>query len=122
LEDHGDEWWYYEGEGRKTPAKTAVSTDPLPGVFTLSQNYPNPFNANTMIDYHLPEKSTIQLSLYNVRGQRVAVLVDEQQTEGTHHVTWDGKDALGRPVGSGIYFCRLQSGELAQTRKMILLR
>jgi hypothetical protein len=122
MEDHGDEWWYWAGEPGKARARTVASSDQLPGAFTLHQNYPNPFNATTMIEYDLPQRSDITLSLYNVKGQRVAVLVSGQQPAGTHHATWDGKDAADRPVSSGIYFCRLQSGELAQTRKMILLR
>jgi len=122
LEDHGSEWWYYEGEKGKTRTRTVLSTDRLPGAFTLDQNYPNPFNAGTTIDYHLPQRADIRLALYNVRGQRVAILADGQQPAGTHRVIWDGRDSLGRPVGSGIYFCQLRTGGLTQTRKIILLR
>lgn|GEM_PF-1108680 len=122
LEDHGDEWWYCQEEKGKTRAGTAAATDQLPGAFTLSQNYPNPFNASTVIDYHLARPADIQLALYNVRGQRVAVLADGQQPAGTYRVIWDGKDSLGRPVGSGIYLCQLQAGGTSRTRKMILLR
>jgi hypothetical protein len=122
LEDHGDEWWYWvEGKGQ-VQARTAVSANRLPGAFTLSQNYPNPFNASTAIDYHLFQAADIELALYNVKGQLVTVLAQGSQPAGTHRVIWDGYDALGHAVGSGIYFCQLRVGDRTEIRKMVLLR
>jgi len=122
LENYGDEWWYSEEEKGSARVRMAAPTDQLPGAFTLGQNYPNPFNASTTIDYHLTRPADIQLVLYNVRGQRVAVLMDGHRQAGTYRVIWDGKDSLGRPVGSGIYLCQLRAGGTSRTRKMILLR
>jgi hypothetical protein len=120
MDIEGNEW-FYSREG-KAKAKTLTAEGSLPMTFSLSQNYPNPFNATTMIDYHLPQQADIQLALYNVQGQRVAVLVDGQQPAGTYHMAWDGKDTAGRPVASGIYLCHLRAGDFTRTRKMILLR
>ncbi len=89
----------------------------IPKVFSLSQNYPNPFNPVTTIRYGLPEEVYIELSIYNISGQQVAILVNEMQQAGYHQVSWDGKG-----VASGIYFYRIQAGQFTQTRKMILLR
>lgn len=85
--------------------------------FLLKQNYPNPFNAATVIRYRLPVTSHVTLKVYNLPGQEVATLVNKQLKRGNYEVMWD---AAGFP--SGVYFYRLQAGELASTGKMILLK
>ena len=85
--------------------------------YELSQNYPNPFNPQTMIRYGLPEDAQVRLVVYNVAGQKIKTLVNEEQEAGYHECIWDGKD-----VASGIYFYRLQAGDFVQTRKMVLLK
>jgi hypothetical protein len=117
-----DSLWWYGLYGHKASPRTFAQASSRPRVFSLSQNYPNPFNASTAIDYYLGQSANIQLSLYNVRGQRVAVLAEGLQPAGTHRVIWDGKDSLGRTVASGIYLCHLRAGGITRTRKMILLR
>jgi len=92
----------------------------FPDDFRVSQNYPNPFNAETTIEYTLPEPATVQLVIFNSLGQRVRELVDEYQPVGYHHVVWNGANAAGERVGSGIYFYRLQAGQRSLTGKMIL--
>ena len=94
----------------------------LPSIFALHPNYPNPFNANTAIPYQLPQAGRVQLVIYNIAGQRVAILVDEQKPAGQHQAIWNGKDATGRPVGSGLYFYRLSTDTQTQTRRMILVK
>ncbi len=94
----------------------------LPLAFELRQNYPNPFNPETHISYSLPENGEVRLNIYNMLGQRVKVLVDEYQHAGTQTVTWDGRNENGERVSSGIYFYKLQAGELVQTRKMTLMK
>jgi hypothetical protein len=89
----------------------------LPHRFMLSQNYPNPFNNATMINYQLSMSRDIELSIYNLRGQKVATLVSERQPAGHYQVQWN---AAG--FASGIYICRLQAGRYTQSRKMILLQ
>jgi hypothetical protein len=85
-------------------------------------NYPNPFNPATYIMFTLEQSSDIQLDVYNILGQHVTTLVDEFMPAGTHQVMWDGRDASGVNVSSGIYFYRLSDGLSIQTRKMILLK
>lgn len=90
--------------------------------FRLDVNYPNPFNPETQIAYHLPRSVAVQLTIYNVLGQKVRTLVDATQPPGSYTVRWDGKDALGNPAASGIYIYTLTAGEFRDSRKMTLLR
>jgi len=93
----------------------------VPRGFSLS-NYPNPFNPSTKINYQLPNNSFVRITLVDVLGREIAVLVNEEKSAGTYTLTWN---ADGR--ASGMYFCRLEVGDVngkqsVQTRKMILLR
>ncbi|NLP09327.1 T9SS type A sorting domain-containing protein [bacterium] len=103
---------------------TGVSAHPalVPQVFNLAQNYPNPFNPETRIDYTLPTAGTVLLEIYNVTGQRVAVLVDAVQTAGMHSVRWHGSDDRNQPLPSGLYTYRLSAGSMTSTRKMLYVR
>ena len=89
----------------------------LPTEFALSQNYPNPFNPETMIEYTLPFQSEVNLIIYNLRGEEVAHLINDNMLAGNHQVTWNASN-----FASGIYFYRLQAGDFVQTRKMVLLK
>jgi flagellar hook assembly protein FlgD len=80
-------------------------------------NYPNPFNPNTVINYELPTTNIVELSIYNLLGQKVATLVSERKAAGDHQVEWD---ATG--FSSGIYYYQIRAGEFQAVRKMILLR
>ncbi len=95
---------------------------PLPNAISLRQNHPNPFNLSTQISFSLPEALEVTLEIFNVAGQRVALLVNDKLEAGDHTVQWDGKGADGVSAASGIYFYRLKAGEFADTRKMILLK
>ncbi|MBK7141842.1 MAG: T9SS type A sorting domain-containing protein [bacterium] len=94
----------------------------LPSSFTLSQNYPNPFNSSTEIRFSLARASEVSVTVYNLLGQEVKRLVDGQVTAGEHRVTWDGTDRNGADCASGIYLCRLSTGNNEQCRKMVLLK
>ncbi len=94
----------------------------LPSAYALSQNSPNPFNPATQIAYELPEAAEVRLVVYNALGQEVRALVQGRQEAGYYRVTWDGKDAAGRQVSSGLYFYRLMGSGFAETRKMLLLK
>jgi hypothetical protein len=94
----------------------------LPRNFTLSQNYPNPFNPSTRIDYYIPKRNRVTISIYNLIGQKVAIIVDEVKPVGRHSIIWDGRDNRSKRVASGIYFYRLQVGDRAESKKMILLK
>ena len=88
----------------------------------LSSSYPNPFNTSTAIAYWIEEPGHVSLEIVDVRGRRVAVLVDQNQPAGKHQAGWDAHDYAGRAVASGMYFYRLQIGDQVETGKMVLLK
>jgi len=94
----------------------------LPTEFTLSQNYPNPFNPTTTISYTLPTNAYVKLSIYNILGQKVKILVDGEEMAGYKNVVWDGKSDRGEEVASGIYFYQIRAGSFTKTAKMSLLK
>jgi hypothetical protein len=94
----------------------------LPDDIKLYANYPNPFNPTTTIAYDLPKGADVTLELFNINGQKVRTLINSFQTAGRHSVLWDGTNSSGQQVASGMYFYRLTSGKITQTRKMLLLK
>ena len=89
----------------------------------LYQNYPNPFNPETTIYFSTTEPpENTEISIYNLRGQRVNTLINDKLDEGSHQVVWDGKDENNQPVASGIYLYKLEAGGYSKTKKMILLK
>jgi hypothetical protein len=94
----------------------------IPKTYQLSQNYPNPFNPQTLIKYDLPEPGHVNIAVYNILGQKVKTLVDEQQEMGYKFVYWDGKDEEGKEVASGIYFYKIKTKGFEKTKKMVLLK
>ena len=99
-----------------------IVTEELPTTYSLSQNYPNPFNPSTVIEFTVPHRSHVELSIYNLLGQRVAALVDEPMPAGVYRTVWYGRDESGRHVATGIYFYRLEADEFVATKKMVLLK
>ena len=94
-----------------------------PVKFTLEQNYPNPFNPTTNIVFTLSRSADVKLTVYNLLGQRVAVLLDNQtRLTGTHTVQWNGRDDAGQLVSSGVYVYRLEAEDFTQSRKMLFLK
>ena len=89
----------------------------IPSDFKLSQNYPNPFNPSTKIDFSLPNSDFVQLNVYNIKGEKVAELVNEQKSAGNYSVTFDASN-----LASGTYVYRLSTGKSNLTKKMILLK
>jgi len=92
------------------------STD-LPTDFALEQNYPNPFNPTTNIMYTLPGREYVNLTLYNILGEKIATLVDEEKAPGKYTVTFDGSK-----LPSGVYFYRLHAGRFNESREMVLVK
>ena len=82
----------------------------------------NPFNSATLIRYSLPTRAVIDLSIFNLAGQKVATLMDGIRQAGAHTIRWDGRDDSGRELASGVYLYRLQSSGRVETRKLVLLR
>jgi hypothetical protein len=89
----------------------------LPTRYELSHNYPNPFNPTTTIEFALPRAGHVELTVYNVLGQVVTSLMDEDLPAGYHSVTWEASR-----YASGVYFYRLKAGDYVRTRKMMLLK
>ncbi len=97
--------------------QTDVENDELPRKLSLSQNYPNPFNPTTNISFDLPQSEQVRLDVYNIQGQRVATLVNEVRSAGTHNVTFDASR-----LSSGAYIYRLQAGNSVLNRTMMLVK
>lgn len=99
-----------------------ASTTLLPDRFSLSQNYPNPFNSTTIIEYDLPLPTHVIVEIYNMLGQKVRTLVDDNRAAGSYRVEWDGNMSSGRTAASGVYLYRIQAGSFVKTKKMLLLK
>jgi hypothetical protein len=89
----------------------------MPNAFALNQNYPNPFNPSTMIQFELPDAQFVTLKVYNVLGQEVATLINNQLGAGRYRTEFDGKN-----LPSGTYLYRLQAGTFVETKKMVLVK
>ena len=96
---------------------TQSSMNQLPVAFKLHQNYPNPFNPSTTITYELPKASQVSLTVYDVLGREVSVLVNERRKAGVYEVKFDGSN-----LASGVYFYRMQAGDFVQSKRLLLLR
>ncbi len=94
----------------------------LPENFLLSQNYPNPFNASTNIRFDLTSEGWAELSVYDLLGRKVAVLLNEFLPAGSHLVTWDGRSGDGSLMATGVYFYRLKAVDFDDTKKMLLVK
>jgi hypothetical protein len=90
--------------------------------FNLVQNYPNPFNPSTTIKYNLPKEGKVAIRVYDILGREVITLVNEYKQAGNYIVTWNGKDAFGSEVSSGVYFYNIRYNEQSLTKKMMLIR
>lgn|GEM_PF-3195352 len=105
------------GQGEDS-GQTVVDIDQAaPDAFALDQNYPNPFNPSTALRYVLPQSMAVKVQVFNIRGEEVALLVDERKTGGAHEVVFEAGH-----LPSGLYFCRIQAGHLTQIRRMVLLK
>jgi len=94
----------------------------FPEAYSLSQNYPNPFNPVTAVQYAVLEMQDVQIVVYDMLGNRVAILLDKKQKAGYYTAFWDGRDENGMPVSSGIYLIRMRAGNYAHNRKCLLVR
>jgi hypothetical protein len=105
-----------------TDVEEEMTEEEVPAEFSLSSNYPNPFNPETRISYFIPRVSHVKLQIFNILGQKIRTLVDEDQAAGREGVLWDGRDDQGEQVASGVYLYRLQAGDLSESKKMVLIR
>ena len=97
-------------------------SDGQPRNFELERNYPNPFNSGTVIPFGVSSETEVHLQVFDVLGRPVVNLVVGRLQTGRYEANWEGRDARGQPVPSGIYFYRLSSGDRAESRKMALVR
>jgi len=122
-DSHNDPGWWIDD--LKIIASTgAFVNNNIPDYYSeLHGNYPNPFNPETVISFSIAESSShVNLEVFNIRGQKVKTLINEELQSGIHTTVWDGKDELGKSVSSGIYFYKMQNVDYTKTRKMILMK
>jgi hypothetical protein len=99
-----------------------IAEKDIPATFYLYQNYPNPFNPETHIQFGLAQKMKVELMIYNVLGQQVKKLINQDMPPGNYEIIWDGRNDAGNRVGTGIYFYRIQAGDYIKSRKMVLMK
>jgi len=107
------------------PAGLTLNTNPdgiVASTFALKQNYPNPFNPSTEISFNLDETADINLSIFNMLGQKVRTLTNGTKPAGVHTLEWDGRDEMGQRVSTGIYLYTLSNGSKTITKKMALMK
>ncbi|MCX6165871.1 MAG: T9SS type A sorting domain-containing protein, partial [Ignavibacteriae bacterium] len=109
-----DEW------GTMTGRQPTV--DVTPSKFALYQNYPNPFNPSTNIKYQLAKNSNVTLKIYDILGKEIATLVNEFQRAGTYEKQFSINQYSGIVISSGIYFCKLQTEDFADIKKMLMIK
>jgi calcineurin-like phosphoesterase family protein/flagellar hook capping protein FlgD len=107
-----------------SPIVSDIYNDPvsLPQELKLFQNFPNPFNLSTTIKYNLPQKSKVELKIFNILGQEIKTLYYGTQTPGNKSIVWNGKNQSNKVISSGIYFYYLKVGESVKVRKMIVMK
>jgi len=123
-------WWpMFRHDRARTGCAAALVPTPIdepagapPAVTRISSVYPNPFNPCATVAFELSRRSRVELSLYDVSGRLVAVLVSAELDAGVHRVTWNGRTGEGERAVSGVYFCMLRVGRAVETRKMVLVR
>jgi glucuronoarabinoxylan endo-1,4-beta-xylanase len=98
-------------------ADAVEDRSPIPASYLLAQNYPNPFNPSTTIKYELLRSSEVRLSVFDMRGREVSVVVNERRAAGVYEVKFDASK-----LASGVHLYRLQAGGLVQSRKLLVLR
>ena len=106
----------------KTITGVILNKNQIPEQFSLLQNYPNPFNPETTIEYQLPEKCEVILSVFNMNGKLIKVLVNGYKNAGNYSVRWDATDFNNNRVPSGVYLYQMKTQKFTNTNKMILLK
>ena len=101
-------------------SETEIVVKPL--KTELLSNFPNPFNPETTIRFNLAKDSDVSIDIFNIRGQKVRLLVSGYWCQGEYSVVWDGRDDNGVSLGSGVYFYHLRAGDFSETRRMLLLK
>ncbi len=103
-------------------ATSTLTDSRVPGSFSVGLNYPNPFNESTNLDYSVTDESKVQVTVYNVLGHRIRSLLNQIQEPGSYRLYWDGTNARGDVVPSGLYFLVVQVEKNAAVRKMTMVK
>lgn len=103
--------------GDTTLVSVEETNQEFPSAFKLQQNYPNPFNPQTNIKFYVPERTFVKLKVFDLLGNKIDNLINEEKDSGYHEIIFDGSD-----LPSGVYFYTLQTSDFIQTKKMVLLR
>jgi len=121
-------WWDTNDFTLANPLTVTVTApdptdapDPMPRL-RLAPNVPNPFNPTTRLEFELPAAGHVELSVVDVAGRHVTTLVDGPRAAGRHATVWDGRNAAGRPMASGVYVVQLHSGDRMEMRRIVLVR
>ena len=93
-----------------------------PNKFVLHQNYPNPFNPSTNITFEIPNNSFVEINIYNLKGQKIKTLLNQQKIQGLHQIIWNGHSDHGRPMPAGLYLYEVKTERFFYSKKMILLK
>lgn len=119
-----ERWGEYSGINSFAiqPGTPKPAVAELPKRYNLYQNYPNPFNSSTIIRFDLPKPGDVTLIVYNILGQRVIKLEDGYLPAGKHNIHWDARNMSGSRISSGVYFYRIEAGDYAKTKKLLLLK
>jgi len=104
------------------PPGVSQNLSTLPKRLSVAQNYPNPFNPSTIIQYSIPVQSHVTVQVFNIKGQLVRSLVNENKPSGSYNIQWDGNSDSGGKVSSGVYFYSVKSGDQELTRKMVMIK
>jgi hypothetical protein len=112
LDTYDCDWW----------VKVDDDVAGVPDVFELRQNYPNPFNPSTTIEFSIPERAEVTMTIYNVLGQAVRTFNAGSQNVGTYRIVWDGTNDFGMTVSTGVYFYTVRAGEHTATKKMVYMK
>lgn len=94
----------------------------IPLTTRLNAAYPNPFNPSTSISYDLAENSRVIMEVFNIKGQKIKTLLNQDVNSGRYSILWNGKDDYNKSVASGVYFCRMQAGKYHQQKKLMLIK
>lgn len=123
TEDLGINTYWVKADFYLNPISNTDNTIPSPAKDFSLQNYPNPFNPQTTISFSLQETGKINLSIYNIKGQKVKTLLNGNREVGSHTVVWNGKDSSDKEVSSGIYFYKLSvPGNRSEIKKALLMK
>jgi hypothetical protein len=118
-----NDYFYPQYEIQLSGEGAGTSNDAiLPMITTVFQNYPNPFNPETRISFSLAEAGKVKIIVYNIKGEKVKTLVDNELAVGQHQAVWTGTDENGKKVSSGVYLYKFSAGSKMQTKRMLMIK